>query len=202
MPSLEVTPDNKEEMLLQSAKDMTAQHEQCAKKPTSEGVKARARSRSKGALMEPVAAEKPGAPSALTTNEAPPCNAKPVPECAKETRRKVGGKRNYTGPYIFSADGIKAAYSEDSLKSANYKETLSHADQGDIQVLSKGVLLTHEHDIRTFTRRRALRKLLKKVQNNAVSCAKATNSQPELKPGTNMGAPKRMCTEANQVSAN
>jgi len=55
------------------------------------------------------------------------------------------------------------------LEDAAYKESLSHADQCEGPRLTKGVLLPHEHDVRQFTRRQALRKLTRKVLKQAMA---------------------------------
>ena len=43
------------------------------------------------------------------------------------------------------------------------KESLSQADECEMPMLTKGVLLTHEEDVRKFTRRRSLQRLFDKV---------------------------------------
>ena len=55
----------------------------------------------------------------------------------------------------------------DQVESASYKRLLSQDDQVDTKMLSKGVLVTNEDDIRKITRKRCIKGAFKKVLADA-----------------------------------
>ena len=80
-----------------------------------------------------------------------------VSKNTKKNSKLVGAKRRYTGPIVFSADGVKANCSPDTVQSAGYKKSLSEIDKTDTTMVVKGVLLTHELEVRQYMSRRSLK---------------------------------------------
>ena len=62
-------------------------------------------------------------------------------------------------------------------------------------MLTKGVLLTHEHDVRQFTRREALRKLTRRVLQQAMARNQAPQDNEVDGPKQGTATPVNACRE-------